>query len=542
MHRAIKFDKYCICVIFYSNKRNKKVNLMSISINSANIKKCFTNPMHLNNESTLHLAMSFIENNDILITPKVDGINSVCTYNNKYNLEVEKIGNELYIIDMIEPKLSRFKLYMNRLEYLSLLFNTKIIYSIKNYEDAVNILIKKDKILVCQNNDLKLYIKPFFKLNKSTEFDFFDQFQYDVYDCTYPNDGWICYTQMNGVSDTYYPIKLKPKNKLTVDLMYNNNKWHCDEQLLDICVYNINCVDLVNGNIYQLLASKNHHGDSIYSVMSHRNDKFKPNRFRTFNDVSTLALPNDCSIKHYIETVSTESNHIYYNKTRIDLQHKIKELLAFMKITSINNIKKLCGDSNLTNNSKVLDIGCGSCSVGYSLDPHIQYCGIDPDPYVLNKKFKPRDNIHKILGKFDQFTNYAMDKLYSPNIIIMNNSLYYFDANDLYCDLLSSIKFLTKDASTKIYILNIFSDNGSSFKHSDEFFVDSSHNDSWTFKYPWIGDTEFYQQITNSNLTKKCFNDEGWVLIEEKTMDCPENLKEFKSFIKLHKILVFEKT
>jgi len=353
----------------------------------------------------------------------------------------------------------------------------------------------------------------------------------------YPNDGWICYTQINEISDNYYPIKLKPLSKLTVDLKYNNNKWYCDENVVNINVHNPDCIDLVNNNIYQLLTLCEPYYQ-MYLVKLCRSDKFKPNRFRVFNDVTILSKrPDSCTISRIIRKILNNVDEIYYNKTKIPIMNNIKELLSFMKLTSIDNINDLC-KSTPNKNLKVLDVGCGSCSIGYSLDKFIQYYGVDPDPYVLNKKFKPRDNIYKLFGNFShhELEINTAHNLSEFNTVILNNSLYYFN-----CDkLIKKLNYISYP-KTKLYILNIFSDGITSFKYNNDFYAKRLQDTKWVFKYPWIGDKEFEQTITSSDEIKTCAQKFGWTLLEENIIDCPENLKEFESFVKLHKILIFEK-
>lgn len=520
---------------------------MTLSINNVNIKKHFSNPVHLNHEVVTHLALSHIYDN-ILITSKIDGANSICKYNNKYNFEVELVGNDMYIIDILEPKLPGFKLLSNRLEYLSMLFKVKTIYTVNCYENIMNIMNELDqRILVCKHNELNLYIKPFFKLSIQSDKckSFYESIQYVTYlHNDVPNDGWIFYITNINKGDEYYPIKIKPSNELTVDLQYKSNNWYCsnNDVPLDIKVLNLKNITIEDGKIYKLLASYNNNTVQYY-VVSHRKDKIQPNRFKIFDDVTSLCKYPDCyDIYYSVHLYKTKQLNAYYNNKKPAIDNNITNLLIFIKQITINNIKSI--SSQLTN-KYVLDIGCGSCSVGYALDKNIKYYGVDIDPFVLNKKFKPIDNIYKICGEYgnEQFHKKINNYLKCYELIILNNVLYYF-VDDTFSTLLTNLKQHSKKKST-LYVLNIFCDDEYKFVFNNTFYMDIKNytkcEEMSCFKFPWISDKEFYQPIISSDAVEKEFNKYGWLLKEKKSIKCPNELKIFEKYINLHKILIFEK-
>jgi hypothetical protein len=540
------------------------IKIMSIVIsdnsdNSVQNKKYFSNPIQLN-EETIIFTIRKLLTDELIITHKIDGVNKICTYNDKYVFDVEVVDNNIFIIDIIEPKLPNLKTLENRLKYISLLFNKKVLYTESNAYAIRKILEKIHMICECDN--YKLFIKPFIKTTSHNK-QWIDMLYSTYYPMDmYPNDGFIVYTKINK-TDNRYPIKFKPKDKLSIDIKYIDNEWWCLEKKITLKPTNNLNLPLKNNSIYQVNILNN-------NIIKERTDKNNPNRYRTITD--NYNIYQIINLEIFYDNFNNDN--YYYSRKKYLLNDNIKSLLKTLKNKSIHKINNILGSFemlNLHSKIKVIDIGCGNCNIGYKLDKNIQYCGIDSDPYILTSIFKPQDNIYKLnmdfnskmeegitqeniliehfYYKFKKLSGYGISH---SHLMICNNSLHYVFNNDSSNDTHEFFKSINSMSffNTHMYIFNMFSNTEQTIIYDDDFNVkikkiDNSSNPKMThyikYKYPWLGSKINIHRIYSTNYVIEEFENNGWMLKEMTKLTVPDELLQFKNYFDLHKMMIFVK-
>ena len=501
------------------------------SIIDIHIKKHFLNPMHLTEELAIYMALKFITKSGyVIITPKVDGLNKIINIRNKCNIEVEVVGNDAYLIDVLEPV--SLGNYTKRLLYISKMFGTKILRTVSSVKEIDNILLNHSRSRVSNYNGFNLFIKPVIKLeiSKMTDECILNMLSYlnsAEYNTPYPNDGWIVYTANDTINYCRYPIKLKPVHQLTVDMKYFNGLWYMDGAT--DCLYNVenNGYTMENNAIYSLL----YISDKSFKITRKRTDKKTPNSLRILQNINWI-FENKCNLT-MIYNKCKNLQEIYYCPTtnRGDNSMYIK-LLKNMKSILIDNVNTIINKLGI---DTVIDIGCGKCTLSKHINPCVKYLGIDPDPYILTKHITSKNNIYKTLESAEHVDIY--NSMLSDNrLVVMNNSLYYFEE--------SLVKILDnlKDRNTVVYICNIFADNPVPITYNNNFYVKQSDNsDIWTFKYPWIG-KELKQRIIHTSDIRTRIEGSRWNLEYIKDIECPNGLEVFEKFYNMHKIIVLKST
>ena len=237
-------------------------------------------------------------------------------------------------------------------------------------------------IKTCSNNTIKWYPK-FACLYQYNDNILYKQLIQDVIlnnisisNTLYKNDGVIL-TPLNGDRE----IKIKPKDMMSIDLLYNNKRWY-DRSKVDwsdlIMPTNIK---LTSGNIYRCYPKADK-----FEVESYRYDKKKPNDTNIVDCIINIINHNWIDDIKMIETY-------YYNKLQSKLQSKLpNKLINILKSQQTilsNNINML----DPMNNMNWLDLGCGSGK----LINHIKnynpkyYMGLDIDIRQLVKCLKYHD-------------------------------------------------------------------------------------------------------------------------------------------------------
>lgn len=204
----------------------------------SNVKPFFSNPNHV---ESYHIPMLAREN-VIYCTPKADGDHKILfvrTNRQSVYLQVELVGTNLYIIDLLsitQNNLSRTTLE-ERLDIIKILFgknvllngtiNQRLFSLVKSSVTCMNLKISSRNNGVKSPSVLVLKIKPVIKIkipsitteNYHKFGDFLNGLLQPYKTYHYGNDGWIVYT-----SDRT-PLKFKPLQDLTIDVMYLSGKW-----------------------------------------------------------------------------------------------------------------------------------------------------------------------------------------------------------------------------------------------------------------------------------------------------------------------------
>uniref|UniRef100_A0A6C0J3M3 Methyltransferase domain-containing protein n=1 Tax=viral metagenome TaxID=1070528 RepID=A0A6C0J3M3_9ZZZZ len=326
------------------------------------------------------------------------------------------------------------------------------------------------------------------------------------------NDGLII-TPLTGKRE----IKVKPKNLMTIDLIYKDNSWFDrDDYCYDDIIMNKNNHKFDNNTIWRLYPE-----DNLYIPKETRFDKTRPN---PRNVVSNLI--NLYKITYQIEI----PEEIYYNKKPFDNN------FIWLKIIQDNakNIKYQLKNHNFISN--ILDLGCGKGKILEYFRNYQSYYGIDYDSNVLISAFnKYPNNINRFnyINLSDEWNSTRnkwcdidFDKKYQNLFAI--NSLMHF-CTDTFWEQLDKIS-----QSNSIFTFNLVNDKGHT-KHT----FDKS--------YLYIKDDYvhyYFEQVHNKELKEKYISKENiqeyldkynWSIIDTHTSN-NSNLTDYYTWYTVKRI------
>lgn len=420
-----------------------------------------------------------INNLPIGIYPKVDILNI-------YQLKAEYIEDlDLYLVfDIDIPNttiIERYNILRNNHPYTQ---NNKI-KMIEKYTDYLE-MIKQDHnninkfIQENKNKVIKWYPKcaGLYNMNKDN---IYKDIIYNVIINTteknklYNNDG-IILSPLNGERE----IKIKPLLLMTIDLLYNNNKW-LDRNNNDWSYLIENTDKKKNNHIYRCYPDFK---DTLkFKALEYRYDKKFPNSYYIVDNICNIIKYN------WNNEIFEYESYYYENNKKI----KNKNFINYIN----TNYKLLCDkilELNPEFNKNWLDLGCGNSK----LIPLIKkynpkyYMGIDIDIKNLIKSLKLYDNNQHIynfnpcnLGydwsqskiKWSSFEKNSYD------YIIANFSLMHFMTDDFWIQLNNIVHPGTK------FLFNIVN-------NKDEWSEDNSYmkidytNNIVKYKFEWTHETE----------------------------------------------------
>ena len=412
----------------YTKKKIKKLyDNVDISINKYIFTK--TSPSHLTKNK-----LSMIENKSY-IKPKADGITVYklpnCYPNDdmmKYNLIAEYIEHlDLYLvfdIDIDKPFHERYRMMRSMHPYI-VEYDIKHILSLNDlkYNNIVEDNNMK-KFLKSSYKNYRWYPKVAYTIDKKCIMDNINTImEKDIYNTTiYPTDGYV-------VINTNNKYKIKPKEKLTIDIMYRNNNWYDRENNI---VNNIITINESKNNMIWRCYPKLINNKLCFENREIRFDKKKSNPRNVINEV--------------IMTFKGDENIYYQYMNKVNPKN-LKSI--------VNNRKHFELILNKYNVSgKILDIGCGKAKILNYIKPKL-YFGIDNNAVLLSK------NINKYNKKYNIiFKNVDMNK---DNILCIVPKIKFdyiilnFTINHFYNNIWNVIENYTNN-NTKI-IFNITNDN-----------------------------------------------------------------------------------
>jgi len=336
--------------------------------------------------------------------------------NNEYiEMEYYSSNNVIFIFDMISNNNRNNNLKEN------INFNNVI----KEYENLNDTIIIKDYYYI--NNEKKLDI--FFELLDYLNHD------YDIM------DGFILTNFNNNIS-----YKLKPLNKMSIDLIYKNSELRDQDNNPYNLDYDFNKNELIENKIYQLNYNRNNNKWTINRI---RNDKTIPNDYKIID--KTIKLINYWNeMIQYIKNKTENDLSVFYKNNYYDNKGRNDHLFI---LDHFKIMTEWLETINLNLNSNILDLGCGS---GYNIDRfnYNNWLGIDIDSSKINELhnlYSKKNNY--ILADLNNFSNrfkyqYKIDyELYDT--ILMCHSAHYLQTENF-------IKFIKKFKNIKkVYIITI---------------------------------------------------------------------------------------
>jgi ubiquinone/menaquinone biosynthesis C-methylase UbiE len=270
----------------------------------------------------------------------------------------------------------------------------------------------------------------------------------------YENDGYII-TPLDCLNE----IKIKPKNKMTIDLECKN------KQMFDRDG-NIYGVENLNNGIYRKYPN---------GTFEYRYDKFKANPYNVVNNIINLS-------KIYYKV----NNKLYYNDIKYNYDY------TWDIITKNNNNNFIKTNKLMYPEESILDLGCGKGKVLSLLSKsNNNYTGYDFDHYILNKA---RSKFNYVIFNYIDLRNdwdntnekyYDVKYKYYKNIYAIN-SLMHFNTDKFWHQL---NKVSTKGTR---FMFNLLSDNQNVWEYKDSFLRKKEKNVELYFQF-----------IHNKQLTEK---------------------------------------
>jgi len=473
-------------------------------------------PIHVMPYHVSFMKHQYDSGNDIYLTPKCDGVYSQFKLNNNDNnvFQCELIDNFAYVFDIICLTISSFRTKMRLLE---LIFNVKILYTIKNVNDIHTIFNKyhlEFKLTQSKNSSKIIRTKPVFVINKNT-FDsdeikkLFNIFDNEYYTPDYPNDGWILYIdQLNN------PLKIKSLKYLTVDLSYDGmtNCKTSDGNI--IFVHNIpkkllNCIIRCNWN--------NNH----WEYLDTRKDKNSANNMNIVKNIYE-------NIKNPIQYYDIWTQHYqmpYYNGNCNANNNNIKSL----RLASFELIYKiLCCVSKIQTSVSIIDIGCGNGSLNkYLLSKHIDqysYIGVDIDPFILSKSSP--NGVH-IWNDFNSPTFFSrINNCFFDFAVFINSFHYISDKKQFLINM--------KEHFHNIIIVDLFDNNNFDNIETGDVIIKRKYDNLFEFNYKWKNNIFIEKIMKKSDFEKYIFDANGWNIHSCKKFESHTSDK----FINLHTMYV----
>jgi SAM-dependent methyltransferase len=404
----------------------------------------------------------FIENNDLYFVFDIDIpntsiieryniIRSMHPWTNKTSLETINTLEEL--VELLQKERIIFNDFLDKTKEHNIRWYPKVSFLVNDCSNKLKEQIIQDIII---NSD-----SPFSKFINNQG--------------NYTCDGLII-SPIDGMRE----IKIKPKNMMTIDLLYDGKNW-LDKENNKYTSFITSLNTPKKGNIYRCYPI----GNDKYDAREIRFDKKTPNSFRIINYIKTI-YKND-----WVENMTSP----YYQVTNVKLDSiYIKELEKQTNIFS-EQIKKLSPELN----KSWLDLGCGKGKLINEIKKYSpkMYIGLDIDSAMLLENIQTMDeNEHINLSPCDLRQNWFENskwfniKNMKFDYIVLNFSIMHlFDSEQFW----KCLKEVTK-SDTKI-LFNVVADKVKTqeFKLKDAYMRYQDGNIYYSF--PWAHKTEITEQF-----------------------------------------------
>ena len=442
----------------------------------------------------------FIENNDLYFVFDIDIpntsiieryniIRSMHPWTNKTSLETINTLEEL--VELLQKERIIFNDFLDKTKEYQIRWYPKVSFLINDCSHKFKEQLIQDIII---NSD-----SPFSKFINNQ--------------ANYTCDGLIL-SPINGMRE----IKIKPKDVMTIDLLYDGKNW-VDKENNKYTDFITSLNTPKKGNIYRCYPI----GNDKYDAREIRFDKKTPNTFRIINYVKTI-YKND-----WVKNITSP----YYQVTNVKLDSEyIKELKKQTNIFS-EQIKKLSPELNKT----WLDLGCGKCKLINEIKKYNpkMYCGLDIDSRMLLEieNIQTMDENEYInLSPCDLRQNWFENskwfniKNMKFDYIVLNFSIMHlFDSEQFW----KCLKEVTK-SDTKI-LFNVVADKVKTqeFKLKDAYMRYQDGNIYYSF--PWAHKTEITEQfIERKQIEEKVRNNRLLIDIITNLSDTKNDCDDLSSY------------
>lgn len=460
-------------------------------------------PVHVKDYHVPLLHKMYNSGKNIYLTPKVDGIFTLCEYCG-IMYECEKVNSNLFLLDVHNT--IKYNSHYVKIKMLEKVFKTQIVYNITCVNDLILQIKKMENGNIPTDNNL-IFTKPTFLINKlyfNGNLNDLLNIAYKSMNLKYPTDGWVLYL------DNYNPIKIKPINHMTIDV-----KWDNDKKIFlsneEIEIENIEfCKNAqIESNIYRCYWDNNK-----WKATEIRNDKTRPNKIGII-----LSIESDNKTNHnkFIDYDIIQKPYYFDD-------HKISQ-----KNSESHNIRNTLFDNVINaikNTNSVLDVGCGNGKLYHTinkLNNKIVYTGIDVDPYILCNASLCGLYFWEDINKINTNSLLSKSKLKLYDHIVFINSLHFVEnIPQLFKQLEHTGKY--------VIIVGIFEDYYSNDIELNDVKVKKLENGKYDFYYKWKT-----EKITEKILKLSDLHIQNWTQTYFKHFEHPTNM-----FINLHAMIILE--
>jgi len=535
---------------------NNKYSILKRGSNNYQLKEQEYNlipPRHL-------LPLENILNINFLIKEKADGILMnilpidifpLTPEFNKYEVKAEFIESlNLYLVfDINIPNSTIYErqIFLRNLHYIT---QNKIkVPNVENFNELINEIYSErsilEKFIELNFSKVKWYPKCSWKMLMDNEnynnitniisgrSSYFKSLNYGIFNI----DGFIL-TPLSGSRE----LKVKPKNLLTIDLLFNGNNWVDSDNNIynNIDMYPISICEVEDNNVRRYESKIEFKKNKIYrcypSIRSDNegyypqsNNKYIPREIRYDKRYANSKLIIDQLINIY--NFNWEQNeNLFLNKNgRLYYENKIINKIIPDISNIISNHQKIL--DNLINfikpdlNKNWLDLGCGKCKLFKNIQNKYypkKYLGIDNDIKILSELLSLVDknsdkfniyptNLNSIWDQNNIWNNF--DWKINYNYIIANFSLMHFCNDNFWIQLNNIVCTGTK------FIFNIVKEN--SYWENNNSYL-KSNNELSVIYFEWTHNNEQNEPLIKEEKIQNYIKKYNWkVNIEKEFKDSP---------------------
>lgn len=443
-YRLIMINRFIFNMKIFIKRVNKmKVKIRKLKLYNVvkGLNNLFSNNLSLQKFNKippylLHIGeIDILKNKSLYIREKADGIlikqmpmycypNIEIIINTKIKGEFKENDELILVFDIALPDMSikdRYKYLRSIHPFTKSLDNNIIVDSFEKMkqvfnEDRKNLM----KFMKEAYDGYRWYPKLSIEVLNMSE-----NFKNDIINNIIEEEDYFLGNEYDGLIitplDGSREIKIKPKKFLTLDLLYENNKWlDCDNNNWSEII-KVNDIELEDGFIYRCYPI----GKNIFEPKDIRYDKKFPNNYNIVN----------ITIKAYNFNWKTKINNNFYYHKKIISSKEWTQIKNKQNNILTNMISKL----NPKNNSTWIDMGSGFSKLLNYIKIYYpkKYIGIDIDiNCIINSIHKYSKNIgtkniffpsdlSKDWNKY-KFSWYTLNKNDKVNYIICNFSIAHF--------------------------------------------------------------------------------------------------------------------
>lgn len=337
-------------------------------------------------------------------------------------------------------------------------------------------------------------------------------------------DGLII-TPLNGDRE----IKIKPRTLMTIDLLYNNNKW-LDRELNDWSSVIIKSTKpKKEGKIYRCYPELDTLPDLKFNIGEFRYDKKNPNPNHIVDNIINIIKYDWTKDLKILETFYYETNKKISSRKLIEIITTQNDLLQ----QKINELEPSV-------NKNWLDLGCGKgklIQLIKKFNPR-KYLGVDADVKQLIRALKYHDenqNVYQFtpcnLANNWSETTYKWQSV-NTNIkydyIIANFSIMHFFTEDFWTQLNEIVHDETK------FLFNIVNVSYDTRWQESESFLEVIDNVT-NYKFEWTHNQVKTEPYIKELKIKETIEKYGWKILKE------QNINSKYQLVNMYKWLIIQK-